>query len=87
MGETMRERIAITLSMVDPDERGLPNGYGMAEFYRMLAVHVLAEMREPTTEMLLACCAKAAEEQCRPITVNVTDAADFWQAMIDEASK
>jgi len=44
-------------------------------------------MREPTEEMVLAGCAKAREEQVRPISVNRKDAWDLWQAMIDNALK
>ena len=43
-------------------------------------------MGEPTKEMVLAGCAKAAEEQLRPISINRRDAADLWRAMIDAAS-
>lgn len=31
------ERVAIALSMADPDERGLPEGYTMVDFYTKLA--------------------------------------------------
>lgn len=85
MGETMRARLEKALqdaAMVMSDGTVISE---YAAWY--LTTAVLAEMREPTKAMLLACCAKAAEEQCRPISVNVTDAAAFWQAMIDEASK
>lgn len=49
---SMIERVAIRLSMADPDERGLPEGVGMAEFYRGLAFAAIHAMREPTKEMI-----------------------------------
>ena len=41
----MVERVAIALSLADPDERGLPEGIGMAEFYRGLAKAAIAAMK------------------------------------------
>lgn len=38
------ERVAIALSMADPDERGLPDGVGMEEFYRDMAKAAIAAM-------------------------------------------
>lgn len=35
--EALIERVAVALSMADPDERGLPEGEQMAPFYRKLA--------------------------------------------------
>ncbi len=40
------ERVAIALSLADPDERGLPEGAGMAELYRGLARAAIAAMPE-----------------------------------------
>ena len=38
----LREEVAIALSMVDPDSRGIPDGVTMAEFYRSLADAAIA---------------------------------------------
>lgn len=50
-----------------------------------IARAILEEMREPTEAMILAACAKAREEQVRPIAIHRIDAATLWQAMIDAA--
>jgi hypothetical protein len=42
-------------------------------------------MREPTEAMILAACAKAKEEQVRPIEINRIDADTLYRAMIDAA--
>lgn len=50
----MIERVAISLSVADPDERGLPAGVEMAEFYRGLARAAIEAMREPTDKVSTA---------------------------------
>ena len=47
----------------------------------------LSAMRLPTLAMLRAACAKAAEEQVRPVAIRLTDAEQMFTAMIDEALK
>ena len=42
----LREAVAIALSMVDPDSRGIPDGVTMAEFYRSLADVAIALVGE-----------------------------------------
>jgi hypothetical protein len=51
------EVVAVTLSMADPDERGLPEGVDMAEFYRMLARAALSAI----VPILVERCAEKAE--------------------------
>lgn len=55
--------------------------------YCKMAAGAIAAMREPSEGMLLAGCAKAAEEQARVVEIHRKDVADIWQAMIDEALK
>lgn len=65
------ERVAMALSMADPDERGLPHGVDMASFYRELARAAILAMR-PTEEMLSAPGVEFASKKT-------------WRAMIDAA--
>ncbi len=51
--------------------------------FRRLAKAAIRSLREPTQAMVLAACAKANEEQIRPITIHRGDAVTVWQAMID----
>lgn len=44
--EDLVDRVAITLSMADPDARGLPEGVTMKEFYRRLARPAVAVVLE-----------------------------------------
>lgn len=55
-----------------PHSRDIPEGWVLTP-------------REPTEEMLLAACAKAAEEQCRPIPIRKQDAGELYDAMISAA--
>ena len=75
----MVERVAKAISMaLVGDDRYFPD-------YDTLARAAITAMREPTETMLHAGCAKAAEEQARPVGINRTDAGDIFQAMIDAA--
>ena len=50
--EDLVDRVAITLSMADPDARGLPEGVTMEEFYRRLARPVIAVVLEEAAKGL-----------------------------------
>lgn len=75
----MVERVAVALSMADPDERGLPAGTEMTEFYRGLARAAIAAMRydDADEEALIRCCAIERLE--------AVSASCFWDLMIDDA--
>lgn len=75
----MVERLARVLA---PHFSGADRAY--REHYDA-AREVLAEMREPTKEMLIAACAEAAKEQLRPVAIHLHDAELCWRAMIDAA--
>ena len=48
----LREAVAIALSMVDPDSRGIPDGVTMAEFYRSLADVAIAIVLEEAAKVV-----------------------------------
>lgn len=48
----LREAVAIALSKADPDERGLPDGVTMADFYRSLADVAIAIVLEEAAKVV-----------------------------------
>lgn len=57
------------------------------EGYRDMARAVFQAIAEPTEAMILAACADAAREQCRPVAIHRKDADDCWRAMVAEVLK
>lgn len=85
---TMLESMARNMYARTPQSDAVPydslpdNERNMFERFAWAALDALLE---PTTGMILAVCAKAKEEQCRPIEVHRRDAADFIEAAIKAA--
>ncbi len=72
----MVEMGAITLSLLDPDERGLPEGEAMAAFYRRLVGPVFSTMYDAAPDSAVSLDREAVARECQAV----------WRCAIGDAT-